>query len=101
MDKDDIIKFKEYLQEREMIEKEMNMKMLFEEFMEDMRRKKMMEKRDMIADGGRVLKQTGGITETRTLPPEYIEAAQKTFFSRSYKTSWITKCYNSRNTTTW
>ena len=81
MDKDDIIKFKEYLQEREMIEKEMNMKMLFEEFMEDMRRKKMMEKRDMIADGGRVLKQTGGITETRTLPPEYIEAAQKTFLA--------------------
>ena len=33
------------------------------------------------AMGGRVLKQTGGITETRTLPPEYIEAAQKTFLA--------------------
>jgi hypothetical protein len=31
--------------------------------------------------GGRVLKQTGGITETRTLPPEFIEAAQKTFLA--------------------
>ena len=81
MDKEDIIKFKEYLQEREMIEKEMNMKMLFEEFMEDMRRKKMMEKRNMIADGGRVLKQTGGITESRVLPPEFIEAAQRTYLT--------------------
>ena len=31
--------------------------------------------------GGRVLKQTGGITESRTLPPEFIEAAQKTFLT--------------------
>ena len=31
--------------------------------------------------GGRVLKQTGGITESRTLPPEFIEAAQKTFLA--------------------
>ena len=34
-----------------------------------------------MAKGGRVLKQTGGITETRQLPPEFIEAAQKTFLA--------------------
>ena len=34
-----------------------------------------------LADGGRVSKQTGGITETRQLPPEFIEAAQKTFLA--------------------
>ena len=33
------------------------------------------------ADGGRVEYQTGGITETRTLPPEFVEAAQKTFLT--------------------
>ena len=33
------------------------------------------------AQGGRVLKQTGGITETRQLPPEFIVAAQKTFLA--------------------
>jgi hypothetical protein len=31
------------------------------------------------AKGGRILKQTGGITETRTLPPEYVEALGKTY----------------------
>jgi hypothetical protein len=31
--------------------------------------------------GGRVLKQTGGITESRVLPPEFIEAAQRTFLT--------------------
>ena len=36
---------------------------------------------DNKADGGRVSKQTGGITETRTLPPEFVEAAQKTFLT--------------------
>ena len=34
-----------------------------------------------MADGGRVEYQTGGITETRTLPPEFVEAAQKTFLT--------------------
>jgi hypothetical protein len=81
MDKEDIIKFKEYLQQREMIEKEMNMQRLLEEFKEDMRRKNVMEQKQMAADGGRVLKQTGGITESRVLPPEFIEAAQKTFLT--------------------
>ena len=37
--------------------------------------------KDLMAKGGRVMKQTGGITETRTLPPEFIEAAQKTFLA--------------------
>ena len=37
--------------------------------------------KDLMAKGGRVSKQTGGITETRTLPPEFIEAAQKTFLA--------------------
>jgi hypothetical protein len=32
-----------------------------------------------MAQGGRVLKQTGGVTVSRTLPPEYIEDAQRTF----------------------
>jgi hypothetical protein len=34
-----------------------------------------------MAYGGRVSKQTGGITESRQLPPEFIEAAQKTFLA--------------------
>ena len=34
-----------------------------------------------MAKGGRVLKQTGGITESRVLPPAFIEAAQKTFLT--------------------
>ena len=34
-----------------------------------------------MADGGRVSKQTGGITESRLLPPEFIEKAQKTFLA--------------------
>jgi len=33
------------------------------------------------ADGGRIGYQTGGITEQRTLPPEFVEAAQKTFLT--------------------
>ena len=34
-----------------------------------------------MAKGGRVLKQTGGITESRVLPPAFVEAAQKTFLT--------------------
>ena len=33
------------------------------------------------ADGGRIGYQTGGVTEQRTLPPEFIEAAQKTYLT--------------------
>ena len=36
---------------------------------------------NMKAAGGRIGYQTGGVTETRTLPPEFIEAAQKTFLA--------------------
>ena len=36
---------------------------------------------EKLAMGGRVSKQTGGITESRQLPPEFIEAAQKTFLA--------------------
>jgi hypothetical protein len=37
--------------------------------------------RQAIATGGRVGLQTGGITESRTLPPEFVEAAQKTYLT--------------------
>jgi hypothetical protein len=36
---------------------------------------------DLKANGGRAGYQTGGITETRSLPPEFIEAAQKTYLT--------------------
>jgi hypothetical protein len=36
---------------------------------------------EKLAKGGRVLKQEGGITEQRVLPPEFIEAAQRTFLT--------------------
>ena len=36
---------------------------------------------DAFATGGRVGYQTGGVTEQRTLPPEFVEAAQKTFLT--------------------
>ena len=42
------------------------------------------ELNDMMADKADMMRkdfQTGGITETRTLPPEYIESAQKTFLA--------------------
>ena len=48
-----------------------------EEFQEEMMR--LMNK--FMAKGGRVEYQTGGITESRVLPPEFIEAAQRTFLT--------------------
>ena len=33
------------------------------------------------ANGGRIGYQTGGVTESRTLPPEFVEAAQKTYLT--------------------
>ena len=36
---------------------------------------------NMKFEGGRIGYQTGGVTEQRQLPPEYIEAAQKTFLA--------------------
>jgi len=41
------------------------------------------------ADGGRIGYQTGGVTETRSLPPEFIEAAQKTFLTDLARQSGI------------
>ena len=40
-----------------------------------------LNKRTSNATGGRVGYQTGGITEQRVLPPEFIEAAQRTFLT--------------------
>ena len=37
--------------------------------------------KENMAEGGRIGYQTGGVTEQRQLPPEYIEAAQKTFLA--------------------
>ena len=120
--------FEDYLKEREMLDKKRSMEQLMEEFKEDMRRKNVMEQKQMasvddpfyrsgdedehsmrmfgkkyidlnpdeleefreemmrlmnkfMANGGRVMKQTGGITEQRVLPPEFIEAAQRTFLT--------------------
>ena len=44
---------------------------------------------DAFALGGRAGYQTGGVTETRTLPPEFIEAAQKTFLTDLARQSGI------------
>jgi len=46
--------FRRYLEEREMIEKMMKQNQLMEEYKEDMRRKKVMEQKQMVADGGRI-----------------------------------------------
>ncbi len=54
-----------------------------------------------LADGGRVSKQTGGITETRQLPPEFIEAAQKTFLADLTRQAGIPTVTTATNTTTW
>jgi len=72
------------------LENERLLEQLFEQFLEEgfspeeaaKKAKEAFFDRDFAgAMGGRVLKQTGGITETRQLPPEFIEAAQKTFLA--------------------
>jgi len=72
------------------LENERLLEQLYEQFLEEgfspevaaEKAREEFNRRDFAgAMGGRVLKQTGGITETRTLPPEYIEAAQKTFLA--------------------
>ena len=115
------ISFEDYLKEREMLDKKRSMEQLMREFKEDMRRKKVMEQKQMVmsddvnerllekiyedlleegfspeeaakkakeefekramATGGRAGYQTGGVSVTRELAPEYIEAAQKTFLA--------------------
>ena len=58
-----------------------NLDLLTEEEMDMLRdeAERLMQK--FMADGGRVLKQTGGVTESRVLPPEFLEAAQRTFLT--------------------
>ena len=46
--------FRRYLEEREMIEKMMKRNQLMKEYEEDIRRKKVMEQKQMVADGGRI-----------------------------------------------
>ena len=58
-----------------------NLDLLTEEEMDMLRDEAERLSQKFMAKGGRVLKQTGGITETRTLPPEFIEAAQRTFLT--------------------
>ena len=52
--------FEMYLREREGIEKNQNMKRLYEEYLEDMRRKKVANQKQMVADGGRIGFSGGG-----------------------------------------
>ena len=84
------ISFEEFLEELKMIDDEMDMKKLIEKFKNRPPKSMMMDTttgmganitRVEEAQGGRAGYQTGGITETRQLPPEFIEAAQKTFLA--------------------
>jgi hypothetical protein len=51
----------------------------FKTVADELKNMKREEKIVQKADGGRISYQTGGITETRTLPPEYVEALGKTY----------------------
>jgi hypothetical protein len=55
--------FEMYLREREGIEKNQNMKRLYEEYLEDMRRKKVANQKQMVADGGRIGFAGGGMSK--------------------------------------
>ena len=72
------------------LENERLLEQLYEQFLEEgfspevaaEKAREEFNRRDFAgAQGGRVSKQTGGISETRQLPPEFIEAAQKTFLA--------------------
>ena len=52
--------FEMYLREREGIEKNQNMERLYREYLEDMRRKKVANQKQMVADGGRIGFSAGG-----------------------------------------
>ena len=52
--------FEMYLREREGIEKNQNMERLYREYLEDMRRKKVNNQKQMVADGGRIGFSAGG-----------------------------------------
>jgi len=58
-----------------------NLDLLTPEEMDMLREEAERLSQKFMAKGGRVLKQTGGITESRVLPPEFIEAAQRTFLT--------------------
>ena len=57
--------FEEYMRERKGIEQKMNMERLYKEYLEDLRRKKVMEQKTMAAKGGRIGYSDG------TSEPEY------------------------------
>ena len=72
------------------LENERLLEQLYEQFLEEgfspevaaEKAREEFNRRDFAgAMGGRVSKQTGGITESRVLPPEFLEAAQKTFLA--------------------
>ena len=57
--------FEMYLREREGIEKNQNMERLYREYLEDMRRKKVNNQKQMVADGGRIGFAGGGDPKRR------------------------------------
>ena len=46
--------FEEYMQERQGIEKKQMLEQMYKEYLEDLRRKKVREQRNLVADGGRI-----------------------------------------------
>ena len=46
--------FEEYMRERKGIEQKRNLEQMYKEYLEDMRRKKVMEQKQMVAEGGRI-----------------------------------------------
>ena len=46
--------FEEYMRERRGIEQKRNLEQMYKEYLEDMRRKKVMEQKQMVAEGGRI-----------------------------------------------
>ena len=57
--------FEDYLKERGAIEKRENLERLMREYQEDMRRKKVMEQKQMVAEGGRAGFKVGSIDKAR------------------------------------
>ena len=54
--------FEEYMQERQGIEKKQNFERLYKEYLENLRRKSVMEQKQMAAEGGRAGYDKGGMT---------------------------------------
>ena len=57
--------FEEYMRERQEIEQKMNLEQLYKEYLEDLRRKKVAEQKQMAADGGRIGYKVGGFDKAR------------------------------------